>query len=170
MRKTIFGLLVAMLAVSTSAESSYLYWTVDFNDAYDNKGPFHPQPTAEAGLYDVWLLADQGGALSYFHTDEQIQIGSGAELANIGGAVATDLSSLGTPDDYVFSVQIGQASGYLPVWSTEAWAYDALKQFVQADPMSPVANVWNAAVVPEPSGALLLLLGLAGISLRRKRT
>jgi len=172
MRKSIFGLLFAMLAVSASAESSYLYWTVDFNDTYDNQGPFLPQPTAGAGLYDVWLLADQGGVLSYFHTDETIQIGSGAALANIGGAVATDLSSLGTPDDYVFYVQIGQATDldYAPVWSTAAWDYDALKTFVQADPTSPVANVWNAAVVPEPTGALLLLLGLAGLTLRRKRT
>jgi len=169
MRKTIYGLLVAMLAVSASAESSYLYWTVDFGDAYDNKGPFLPQPTAEAGFYDVWLLADQGGARSYFHTDERIQIGSGAAQANIGGAVATDLSSLGTLDECLFSVQIGQASGYESVWSTAAWNYDALKQFVQADSLSPVASVWNAAVVPEPSGALLLLLGLAGLSLRRKR-
>jgi len=171
MKRMICGMLMALLAVSAFAKnSSYLYWTVDFDDRYENEGDFLAKPSVP-GTYDVWLLADLNGTRQYFHTDaDRIVIGEGP--ANIGGAVATDLSSLSTLEDCLFFVQIGQISGsdYADVWSTASWSYDALAPFVQSDALSPVGNVWNAAVTPEPTGALLLLLGVAGLALRRKRT
>ena len=118
-----------------------------------------------------------GGSGDYF-----LELGDlGVELDYFGASgMQSPLGSYGSPE-YSFIVEIGNVvwsdGGSSGTWTTlatsEAASYSALGSFVtQAFSLDiPQSAAWAQpafAAVPEPSGGLLLLMGVAILALRRR--
>lgn len=83
--------------------------------------------------------------------------------------------SAGSPE-YSFIVEIGnvtEASGWTTVAKSATATYSELQQYIQSYNLGPSQPaVWTPGsfqAVPEPSGGLLTMMGLALLALRRKR-
>lgn len=98
--------------------------------------------------------------------------GAGTPTGNLSPIFAY---SAGTPE-YRFIVEIGnvtEASGWTTVATSAAATYSELQQYIQSFNLGPSQPaVWTPTQfqsVPEPSGGLLTLMGVALLALRRRR-
>lgn len=153
-----------------SAGAGWLYWTIDLADSWGNDGWIPTRPTAE-GTFDAWLVAKSDAETWYFRDSanpEEITLDGTGHAGDIGGISVADLSVLsGDLSAYAFYAQIGTYDGYAADWTSRERGYASLGNFIQSSEISP-GDVWNAAVVPEPTSAMLMLFALAGLALRRK--
>jgi len=164
---------VAVRAAQSEGDGSWLYWTLDLQDDWGNNVWWWERPVGmENGTYDVWLVAeDKSGNKYNYHTGEQIELSNNGTVGSIGQASMSDLQNLtGDLATYSFYSAIGSVVGdtYTAAWTSYVRDYDSLAGVIQSGTMSS-ADVWNTAVVPEPTSGLLLLLGVAGLALKRKR-
>lgn len=86
----------------------------------------------------------------------------------------TDLGIYGSEEnrnDYMFAVAIFDNTGN-GIALTEAVAYGAISQYVSESPLfSHIPDEWHAGgfIIPEPSGGVLIALGLMMLGLKRKQ-
>ncbi len=173
MRKAIFALSVAV-AVS-SANASYLYWQVDSSTAsgltYDGARVF---ASNDSGATKTYLNIgygdfDSGNFIPFAGQKVQIPLYE-AVVAEI------DTSLYGKGSDYSFYIELinysdGAFVAQTDVSSAMTYADLEAKHYVGAD-LSPVSMaVWHGGsytTVPEPTSAMLVLFGLAGLALKRR--
>ncbi len=152
MKRILMGLGVALLAGAASADDSYLWWMVDreadskFNYTY------------------AALKATKGDKATGGSEIGDTVIGKG-----VPGVASTSLIGYGAGWSYYIELLNEKADG-----STEAVAvsslatWESLAKFISTQPTTPwMGGSYHA--VPEPTSGLLLLLGVAGLALRRKR-
>ena len=174
MKKVFFAATAAILAASVQAE--YLYWQVDSS-------------TASGLTYNgarVFASTDGGAA-----SREYLDIGYGdfdsgsfvkfdnkkVQLPLYEAVVAeVDTSIYGSTSGYSFYIELinySDASFVAQTDASSAMTYSQLEaaHFVGAD-LSPVSMaVWHGGsytTVPEPTSAMLVLFGLAGLALKRR--
>ena len=173
MRKAIFALSVAV-AIS-SANASYLYWQVDSSTASgleysgarvfvsnDNGATMRNYLTVGYGDYATGSLVEM----------DKIQVplyDSVVAVVDANAAYASDSS-------YKFYIELINYDSGTFVAQTErssAMTYSQLvaSEYIGAD-LSPVSMaVWHGGsytTVPEPTSAMLVLFGLAGLALKRR--
>lgn len=186
MRKAIFALSVAV-AIS-SANASYLYWQVDSSTASDltYTGARVFASTDGGAESRVYLNLGYGD----YDTGAFQNLGTAVQVPLYDSVVAVvDSSTLGgNPSGYSFYIELinysawesnptasSIASGAFVAQSdsSSAMTYADLeaKHYVGAD-LSPVSMaVWHGGsytTVPEPTSAMLVLFGLAGLALKRR--
>ena len=175
MKKLIAMLVVAMVGMSAFAEYTYLYWAVSplqnefwqrrFDAAYvgvvDGDGNFI---TKDDGTH-LWLDiydAQNNGPYAGMPSDPETGYTSLPAFADV-----TDYAS--SPYGFIIEAYL---EGEL-AWTSGVTGYDQLlanDHIWKGDPSSMAGDIlpWSAQI-PEPSSALMLLLGLASLALKRKK-
>lgn len=168
--KLLIAATVAIVAQVAAAEDSYLYWMVDPNVTYSTGGTvdfayarvnFGGTLSESTGNVSggTWLTMYSGGTSTGATAMNSTVATAGATL---WGVVPEGYAST---DSFIFelyndsygvvgwnSITAGALASYLGTASTPASSAYSLTQ-----------------VVPEPTSGLLMLFGLAGLALRRKR-
>ena len=161
--------LAACVAAKADEEYQCLYWQVQADKVASGVADYNA-----AYLYvldgDNVKLND-GNPISVTGWDTMQTADSRVNSEIVGTA---DLSAYST-GSYGFLLELanwGDDSSTM-VGKSEVWSFDTLKSYmttVKGGSNIPTQGVWAPMVnVPEPTSGLLMLLGIAGLALRRKR-
>lgn len=159
MKRGLVGLLLVAGIAAHAEYSSYFYWQVD----------------ASVVDFSYAQLRLSGGS-QYFTIGDTAYTKVGAETpddASLGRSTLAVAANLGAyaSGEYSFLVEVfGEDGGLLA--SSDVFSYDDIAgAFVYSDigsTLSGTAYGVSVSNVPEPTGGVLLLLGLAALGLRRK--
>ena len=88
-----------------------------------------------------------------------------------GKVIVTDLATGATLSSEIFSFEVSTTAGYGEPYVGDGGMSIALANGGELDATLGAWSTsgWQAAAVPEPTSGLLLLLGVAGLALKRKR-
>jgi len=179
MKKALIGFCFAIVAVS--AQANYLWWQVSNTDTGGSEGAIAQYATS------LGLTSDQVfGRVVQVSVDE-----SGKETRITESAIdqpftdpwyygrtSVDMSVFGeSASSYSYYVEFVNATGDTVIGrNSEATAYEALASSMSAtlEDIPSVSAVWHGGsgsikAAPEPTSAMLMLLGVAGLALKRKQ-
>ena len=168
----ILAVLVATVALGASAADSYLYWMVSAPISWTGETPTTDIKYARVGVMDNTTGKNAG----YLNIFTQVGEETGSKLASdfLGNSLYANLG-LFAKDGYSFYIELWNDSGR--VGRSEA-ILDYSKAFAdyvyEMGTATPPSTSWQVGSfttqgVPEPSSALLMLLGCAGLALKRKK-
>lgn len=174
----IVALATAMTACTLRAD--VLYWMID-GEAGDSFSAAYLQTLESAnGKADnviAWLYsldASSGVRIDYYNSAVGIEREDDAERMFCGESIPTEISA---DPSLVYGVQLGVlgADGsFTAQFSSERLTFERLVKMgaVQMSAVGVYDQPWNLATaswaVPEPNGALLVLVGTALLALRRR--
>lgn len=167
MKKLLFGLLI--VGATFAAQAEFLYWQVT-------------QETINSSEYLKTTL-DAGS--TYFG---QLRFGTGADYGAYGvydeaismipgDGVKVDLGVLkGDPTANAYYIEIlkSEDGDFKGVAKSEVWSYSELSTagFINSALNVPSLKAWTGGVgytVPEPTSALMMLMGIAFLGLKRRK-
>ena len=159
-------LAAAMVVGSTKAEDSYLYWMVDSGITYsDLAGASLAGDPVPLDAYSYAKVSTDGGEtyLTLYGTGGS----QGTDMLDIGQRAYAAFSNDALFTTFLFELysEDDEKLGWATLARTSAGAY------IFGDPTSQGGDkaYHVSQAIPEPSGGLLLLLGLSGLALRRRR-
>ena len=174
-----FLLAFAILGGVSAAQASYLYWQVSGVEdiSYDGiRIAYTTDPSAKGP--DGTPTATKYLTLGYadVENDEIVELGQKAKVAgDMPMSFVADVSSFGgTSPSYSFFIELinyetGDIKGYSEV---QSYTNLAQSEYIGTDlsPMSPAVGAWTGGgySVPEPTSALLMMLGVAFLGLKRR--
>lgn len=154
-------ILAAVLVAGVAANAASFKWSAA--NIYDHTGS--AKWTGDVTLYAYLSSADSSTAIAV----------STVTASSAGAVAATTFSndSLagGSNYNFFFVVEDGDYT-FTSSEKQNVAAYATQTQTVAFGNMTSAtqnASNWTTAAVPEPTGGLLMLLGMAGLALRRKR-
>lgn len=179
MKKLIIALTVVVAAIATQAAS--VKWKINNITAYDSSTAI-----ASASNYKILLVYSADATQSIdLSSGASVDYGADKAITTLDPSGSGGLKSLGVAVDYDYTA----GSYYFAVLynskgttSESAYDYYAISDVLTGNPVAtspdtPLTLQFTAASagtpswqsVPEPTSGLLLLLGVAGIALKRKR-
>ena len=170
-KAVIFALAVAVSLTLLSGQEQYLYWMIGDH-------PYEDVPFEYAKINVLDTEGNSQGYLCFADAPGQEKFVSntlegenpGADGLHLHAPTWAALGEYGT-SAYSFLVELYNESDVQVGRSLSTYAYDALADFISKDGWSttPSGGALSVNVVPEPTSGLLLLLGVAGLALRRRR-
>lgn len=166
--KSIF-LTLAVAAAGLSLKGEVLYWMVDESSVKDQLGASFT--FAYASVKDETT----GGYLDYVTEDGEIWAGDyeiPRDLFTAGGVYGNVAGAAG----HSFLIELHNDSGALVAWG-ESGSYGDLaaahsivgSTFEQTRPQAWTGGTFTAMSIPEPTSGMMILIGIAGLALRRRR-
>jgi len=188
MKKVVIAFCIGVAAMASQAE--YLWWTVSNSDMGNTSDKTstaaYLADLQEKGQIDYYgdvyanivVLDSKGERVSgtgykLTFTDEW-EVGSdavGVSMQDILG------NNYGSRESYSYYVEIASSAkdmaGQVISKNTVAQTYADMNSYM-TDDLAPAAAVWHGGsgsykATPEPTSAMLMLLGVAGLALRRKQ-
>ncbi len=177
----------AIICAAAFSQAASCSWNVDWAYAVNTSNPTYTGDESFAGTY--WLVALSGDSTAGISVDNtgKLTLGAGMTQAGTGsisesafGTKITGLTAANNGDKYALVI-FDSNYKYYGVSDVAAIAgivddppMDAAITFSNIydsadDANYMVANIQATAAVPEPTSGLLLLLGVAGLALRRRR-
>lgn len=180
MKKVLFGLCVAF--ATASVQASYLMWQVDSNEDTSLSAV---QDYATALGLDYTMLAARVVAVDGSGTKTYLKDASGVETAGfvdelVSQRTNVDLSELtGSLNSYSYYVEIVKAADHSFIVGENALrsSYSDISTSIAQtlEDIPTVTSTWHGGgaggykATPEPTSAMLMLLGVAGLALKRKQ-
>lgn len=169
--KRILALACAALSFGAMADDSYLYWMVGDNLTWKGADAAPKYTQMAVGVLD----AASGKNVTYLNCYAYGGSGNGGNLVDKGsGGWYAHLGTYASTS-YSFYIELFNDSMKSVGRSEQILDYNAALAFATTFGTSqPLAKAWapttfTTAAVPEPSSAFLLLLGCAGLALKRKK-
>lgn len=168
MKKLLMAMALAGAAMVASAEDNFLYWMVDVGDSPEYTFNYATIKAKDAS-------GNESDYLGLYGQDRADEIGprlyasNGAGTTTGGGAFA-GLGNYGVNSKFLF--ELWTADSPNPVGWTGWIDYESIANniFAAGDMSGALPfTVGSTMLVPEPTGGLLTLLGLAVLALRRKQ-
>jgi len=171
MKKIIIGLFV--VAASSVSQAAYLYWQIDTPQTAANTGGAINFTEAS-----VWAVnGDKKVELKLANDSGQTM--ARATLAVAGQQATINLNQLEGYTSYSYYIELYRYNGskFENVGLTTAQTYTEMVNagFIDTGltPITPAStSIWHGGGTvnaPEPTSAMLMLLGVAGLALRRKQ-
>ena len=169
--KSILSIAILATAICASAADQYLYWMISDRSTLtaadgtktDLTGSYYAKVKMNGGDY-LHFYDAPGGSLLDGENDYYLRVG------DITDSVATFAGVInGSPSSFIIELynDTGTAPGSWVGEATLAWNADYITtSSVMAYASPGVVSQFSA--VPEPTSGMLLLLGVAGLALRRK--
>ena len=163
--KAFAAIAVAASALSASADvDSYLYWMVGDTVKWDTTYFTSADPEATVD-YDYAKVSADGGATYLNLYDTSGSLGM-AELDKGEVGMAGFSSS---PAFSSFLIELYNESDQKVGWTTLPYSRELAYIYSNPTEAGSPSVFTVTSVIPEPTGGLLLLLGLSGLALRRRR-
>ena len=179
MKKLLMAMALAGAAMAASAEDNYLYWMVDVSDSTDyafNYATIKAQDESGNTSDYLWLYG-QDSADTIGHRLYASNYGENSSYdpgTTTGGGAFAGLGNYGVGSKFLFELWTDGATADSP--NRVGWTgwidYESIaKNIFSAGDLSGASpfTVGSTMLVPEPTGGLLTLLGLAVLALRRKQ-
>ena len=185
MKKLMF--MLAAVAMAVGAHGASVYWTcTNVKDGSGNaiNGVAYFINAATLSQSDFAALSGADAfntALSGMYSYTPATVGNDAGKYSVGSAYAVENSTLGLSDATAYTVYLAifdtatitDSSKYYLTDTAALTTYSgSLAQQVKwgsQSTASQAAGAWTSVSVPEPTSGLLLLVGMAGLALRRRR-
>lgn len=177
MKKIIASVLFALSCGVLLAEGDmYMYWMIDSGSTVKNWGGAAGSISDIEGLYAKVAVAGSEGTYLSLYEQPGISYGGGtvAPVTDVFGESWPIFANLGDYAGNTFFLELWTAAeGGTKEYTSESISYAAASQYfaqmknnMAAPPEAYGFKTFTA--VPEPTSGLLLLLGVAGLALRRK--
>ena len=160
MKKLIMS--VAIVCATVAAQAASISWKSNFNYV-TNDGAIQTAATADAGTF---VLVYLGSGTADWDSAVVVNEGSVTYATAMGTQTAKALGAFMFKDTDGNLSKL-QTTGGDPIENTFAIA--GMSDNTYAGVMSFATSNYTVASVPEPTSALLLILGVAGLALRRKQ-
>ena len=162
--KKLLTIAALILAFAGFAEDQYLYWMIS-NDAT------LPDSTPLTGDYYAKISADGGQSWLNLYSDiggTPLTTGGGQALEFTAGDSGYAFAGFLGSDSTSFLIELYQGSEAVGRALITPGA-EFITQGGMSNPLAAPFAVSSFAAVPEPTSGLLLLLGVAGLALRRRK-
>ena len=176
MKKSIFGFVAsfAVALIAASAQAEYLYCMIeDAQNTYNGN----------AIAFDYATISTDGG-LNYLHFYTTGNVDQGDRMASEASTTPGYYSSAGASVDLAYYAKIEATESEYTTFLFQLWANGNSQPVAWQtyDKSAVASNIFGSTsatggdsplvvskVIPEPTSGILLLLGMAGLALRRRR-
>ena len=168
-----FVALILVLAASFAANAAYLYWQIEDTDSV----PGISLPSDFSGTAAMWARNDSTGEFFGNAPLTSSYDGGSAQYVpapDFFNEYVIDLTGLGIGEGYSFIIELKNASNETVGYSQFMTYSDAVSsQYITSGSISdmPSVQTWHGGTyaAPEPTSAMLMLLGTAFLGLRRRQ-
>lgn len=163
--KKMIAVCAVLLSFGALAADSFLYWMVG-TDVTVDKNSFKDYAYAAVGVRDA-----NGNHVGYLTLSDGADWG--AQKPGTKSPFYANLGDYSYTGDWSFYIELFNAAEKSVGYSENLSYSAALADYVTSNDIlnTPLTSPWTVSTfnTPEPSSALLLLLGCAGLALKRKK-